>query len=332
MSSNCRISRRAVLAGTAGIATAGAFGTGRARAQAQRSMTLGIIGNTVEYHSVFIAQALGYFEAEGLRMDVVLTGGSANSAQMAAVNAVHVGSSSWLDGIRAIDRGAPLVVVANGLAKATTMMLGARGIRSVAELRGKRVIVGGAKDITMVWWEALARQNGLHGRNDVEVVFAGATPQRFAALAAGAVQAAAVATPLAFRGIGEGFVNLGVLGPLLPQVPYMTWHANKAWAEANQATLAAFLKANNRAIDFMYAPANRQRCGEILAQRSSVSLDDALKTHDLVVEIKGFEVKSAFTDEAVRGILQLLVDWGDVQRADGPLARYVDRKFLAAAG
>ena len=278
-----------------------------------------------------MAQDQGFFDKESLKLDIVLTGGSANSAQMTAAGAVNLGSSSWLDTIRAIDRGAPIVVVANSLAQATTMMLGGKSVKSVKDLKGARVSVGGAKDITMVWWQALAKQNGLDGQSDVEVVFGGGTPARFSALAAGAVQAAAVATPLAFKAIQEGYVNLGVLGPLLPTVPYMTWHANRSWAGSNPNAVTAFVRANNRAIDFIFDTSNRQKAAEILAKASQVAIDDALKTYDLVIEIKGFEKGSQFTDESVNGVLQQLAAWGDIAPAGKTPASYVDRRFLTAA-
>lgn len=319
-----QISRRTVLGG---IAASAVLPFSRAVAQAQRPLTLGIIGPTVEYYPVFVAQAEGMFEKEGIKLDLVVTGGSANSAQMGAAGAINIGSSSWLDSVRAIAGGAPLVVVANSLVRATTMMIGAKDITSVSQLKGKRVSVGGAKDITMVWWAALARQHGLHPTNDVEVVYGGGTAARFGALASGAVQAAAVATPLAFTAIEQGYQNLGVLGPLTPNVPYITWHANRAWADANPETVAAFVRAHSNAIDFIYDPKNRQEAAEILSASSKASIEEALKTHDLVVEIQGFRRGSTFTEAEVKGVISQLTEWGDVS-GNPPVIKFVDERYL----
>jgi ABC-type nitrate/sulfonate/bicarbonate transport system substrate-binding protein len=326
-----RISRRGALGRIGGAAVAGALGHAAAHAQSQRRLTLGIIGPTVEYYPIFVAQAQGFFEQEGVTLDLVMTGGSANSAQMGVAGAINIGSSSWIDTIRSIAGGAPLVIVANSLVRSTTMMLGAKDIKSVADLKGKRVSVGGAKDITMVWWAALAQKAGLNPTNDVEVIYGGGTPARFAALAGGAVQAAAVATPLAFTAIEQGYTNLGVLGPLLPNVPYMTWHANRAWAEANGETITRYIRAHSKAVDFIYDPANRQKAAEILAASSKAAIAEATRTHDLVVEIKGFNVGSTFSENEVKGVLDVLAQWRDV---DGslPPGRFIDARYLNAAG
>ncbi|MEJ8570737.1 ABC transporter substrate-binding protein [Microbaculum marinum] len=305
------ITRRTTLAGLTALG-ANAFLPRRASAQGTMPLILGIIGPTVEYYPIFVAQKKGYFEAEDVALDLVTTGSSANSAQMVAADAINIGSSSWLDTVRGVAGGAPLVIVASSLVNATTMMLGAKDITSVEQLKGKRVSVGGAKDITMVWWSALAEQNGLHPTEDVEVIFGGGTSARFGALAGGAVQAAAVATPLAFTAIQEGYNNLGVLGPLLPNVPYMTWHANRAWAEANPETVKAFIRAHSKAIDFLYDPANREEAIDILVESTQASADEAALTHDLVVEIQGFKEGSEFAMADVEGVIALLADWGDV--------------------
>jgi len=293
-------------------------------------VSVGIIGNTVEYYPIFVADKKGFFEKNGIKVDVVATGGSAKSAQMTAAKAINIGSSSWLDAVRAIDGGAEIKAVATSLNTATTMLIGAKNVKSVGDLKGKRVSMGGAKDITMVWWTAMARKAGLNPDKDSEVIFGGGTPARFAALAAGGVEAAAVATPLAFKAMQEGYTNLGLMGPYLPNVPYMTWQANAAWAAANREAVVRFIRPNNQAIAFIYDKANRNEAAQILATSSGVSLDEALKTHDLILEIKGFAPDSAGSAEGVQGTLKVLSDFGDVT-APKPVSVYYDDSFVRAA-
>ena len=326
--------RRAFLAGIAALAASGGLALYASATNAQPApmpVSVGIIGSTVEYYPIFVADKKGFFEKNGVKVDVVTTGGSARSAQMTATGAVNVGSSSWLDSVRAIDGGASIKVVANSLHTATTMLIGAKNIKSIAELKGKRVSMGGAKDITNVWWMAMAQKAGLNGEKDVEVIFGGGTPARFAALVAGGVEAAAVATPLAFKAMQEGYTNLGLMGPFLPNVPYMSWHANAAWAAANREAMVRFVRANNQAIEFIYNPVNRNEAAAILAAASNVPIEEALRTHDLVVEIKGFAPNSAGTAAGVDGTLKVLSEFGDVKAAK-PATFYYDDTYVRAAG
>jgi NitT/TauT family transport system substrate-binding protein len=301
------------------------------RAQSKTTVKLGIIGNSVEYYPVYVAKEMGFFDKEGVVIDIIATGGSSKSAQMTVAQAIDVGSTSWLDAIRANDTGAPIVIVANSLGSSTTKLLGKAGLKSVAELKGGRVSVGGAKDITMAWWLAMAKKAGLDGKKDVEVVFGGGTPARYAALVSGAVQAAVVATPLAFEGIRRGYTDFGAMGPFLPNVPYMSWQSNKAWADANQKTAVAFVRGHNEGIRAIYDPAHRDKVIGILAKAVNVSMDDARQSHDLVLQLKGFTPNSDYTDAQIQGCVDQLVEWGDIAPGKRPASKYADHRIVAAA-
>jgi ABC-type nitrate/sulfonate/bicarbonate transport system substrate-binding protein len=322
---------RALCAGAAALAIGAISALWPVASLAQGApVSVGIIGNTVEYYPIFIAEKKGFFEKNGIKIDVVSTGGSARSAQMTATKAINIGSSSWLDAMRAIDGRAEIKVVANSLRTATTMLIGGKNVKSIGDLKGKRVSMGGAKDITMVWWTAMARKSGLDPDKDAEVIFSGGTPARFAALAAGGVEAAAVATPLAFKALQDGYSDLGLMASYMPDLPYMAWQADAAWAAANRDLLVRFIRANNQAIAYIYDNANRNEAAQILSTSSGAPFEEALKTHDLVVRIKGFAPDSAGSADGVQGILKLLADFGDVKTPrPGPF--YYDDSYVRAA-
>src|SRR5258708_37571782 len=113
-----------------------------------------------------VAARKGFFDEAGIKAYIVTTSASAKSGQMAAIGAINVGTGSLLDATRGIDAGADIKVVASGVVISTTMLYARPEIRSVAELKGKRVMVGGPKDITNVWRAAMAKDSGLDGATD----------------------------------------------------------------------------------------------------------------------------------------------------------------------
>ena len=62
-------------------------------------------------------------------------------------------------------------------------------IAKVADLKGKRVILPFEKDLLTVVWNRWVTEQGMRP-TDIEQVYAGATPNRLAALSSGSVQAA----------------------------------------------------------------------------------------------------------------------------------------------
>ena len=120
-----------------------------------------VISVSVTIWPAIVADRKGYFKDEGLDFDFINSGSSTRSAQQVAAGSAPIGSSSMVDTMRAIDKGARIKVFLNSLAVGTHSLIGAKGMKSVKELKGKRVMTGGVGDITNLWWIAMAKANGL---------------------------------------------------------------------------------------------------------------------------------------------------------------------------
>jgi NitT/TauT family transport system substrate-binding protein len=301
------------------------------RAADKPTVTLGLVAYLSEFWPALVAQKLGYFDQAGITVDIVITGASAKTVQAAAVGAIDIGSSGMIDPVRAMAGGAQVKLVASGVVNSTTMMFVKPEIKTVGELKGKRVIVGGPKDITAVWWAAMAKTAGLDPVNDVELLFAGATPDRFAALAAGGVDAASLSTPAAFAAEAKGFRNLGLFAPYMPDLPYIAYYANADWASKNRTTVVAFVKGLQRGAAYIYDPNHRDEAAKILAEFTKVQQDVALQTYDLIVKIRAFAPDAGFTDAGIDAVQQVLIAEGDVKPPLKPVAALYDDRYVKEA-
>jgi NitT/TauT family transport system substrate-binding protein len=305
------------------------FGT--AQAADKPVVTLGLVAYLSEFWPALVAQKLGYFDDAGIKVDIVTTGASSKSVQMASLGAINIGSSGVIDPIRAMAGGAQVKVIASGVINSTTMLFAKPEIASIEALKGKRVIVGGSKDITAVWWAAMAQKFGLDPVKDVELLYAGATPDRFAALVAGGVDAASLSTPAAFAAEARGFKNLGLFAPYTPDLPYIGYYANEQWAKENHKTVVAFVRGLQRGTAFIYDTGNRQKAAEILAEATKVQVDVALQTYDLIIKIKAFAPDAGFTDSAINAVQKVLLEAGDIKPPLRPTADIYDASFAKEA-
>jgi len=321
-------SRRRRLAGAAGLALLASLPTASARAETP--VTAAIIGISVSIWPAIVADEKGFFAAEGLKVDFISAGASARSLQQVAAGSAEVGSSSMVDTIRGIGGGANVKIFLNSLAVGTHSLIGAKNIKTVADLRGKKVMTGGPGDITNLWWAAVAKHFGLDPAKDVDLMFSGSTAARLAALVAGAIDATVLSTPQSFKAIEDGWTDLGPVAPYLGEFPMMIWHVNEAWARANQKQLTAFIRAHNKAVRYMSDPANKVEVSEMLAKASKSSVDDALKTWDVCMQIKAFVADGSITDAAVERVRDTLIASGDLKGAARPPAAYYDGEFVKA--
>ena len=68
----------------------------------------------------------------------------------------------------------------------------------------------------------------------------------------------------------------------------------------------------------------------MLAKASGASLDDALKTWDMCIQVKAFVADGAISDEATERVRDTLLASGDLKTSAPPSA-YVDRRFMGVA-
>src|ERR1700736_2842305 len=147
------VSRSRVLASFGAAALAVAFATAAqpAAAQARTPLSAVVIGISVSIWPAIVADRKGFFADEGLDFDLINSGSSSRSLQQVAAGSAPIGSSSMVDSIRAIGGGANVKVFLNSLAVGTHSLVAAKNIKSVADLKGKRVMTGGAGDMTNLW-------------------------------------------------------------------------------------------------------------------------------------------------------------------------------------
>jgi len=302
-----------------------------AAAQTRTTLSAAVIGISVSIWPAVVADKRGLFADEGLDFDLINSGSSARSLQQVAAGSAQIGSSSMVDSIRAIGGGANVKIFLNSLAAGTHSLVAAKNIKSVLDLKGKRVMTGGQGDITNLWWYAVAKHFGLDPSRDVDLLFSGSTTARTAALLGGAIDASVLSPPQSFKAIEDGFTDLGPVAPYLGEFPMMVWHVNASWADGHETTLAAFVRAHNRAVRYMTDQAHKREVAEILAKASGTGIEDALKTWDLCMHVGAFVSDGTITAAAILRARDTLLESGDLKPPAMPPAAYYDPRFVDAA-
>lgn len=304
----------------------------RAKAEATRPViSAGVLGVTSSIWPTLVAQDKGYFRDAGIDVELITTGQSARAAQQVAAGAVELGCSSMVDAFRAIDGGGGLKIFMNSQAVGTHALLAAKTIRSVEDLKGKRVMTGGQKDVTNLWWQAMARHFGIDPATDVDLLYSGSSGNRLAALVAGGVEATVLSPPQSFKAAAEGYTDLGPVAPYMGEFPMMVWHLNTGWAATHEAAVVAFVKAHNRAVQYMNDPGNKQEAAQILAHASGSSLDDALQTWEISAKVKAYVPDGSISASAIQRVTETLVADGDLQVPTKPATAFVDDRYIRAA-
>jgi NitT/TauT family transport system substrate-binding protein len=297
--------------------------------KAATALVFGITSGTALSLPHFIAADRNFYAAEGLAVDTIIAGAAGGVLQQLAAGSLNMAQAATDQSLRAIIRGAPVRIIAGAAANAPFRLIAAKGIKSWSDLKGRFVSVGGPTDVTLYFLHVMARRNGL-ADHEYDTLYGGGTPSRFAQLAAGAVSAAMLTNPVDFAALDQGFVELGSVPDYLPNWAQNNILVNTGWAEHNRRGVLSFLRAQMRAIRFLYDPANRAEVVAILARQTRVALPVAQATYDLFIRERVIAADAALSASGIAANLEALVAIGDL-RENVPLSRVIDASFLRDA-
>jgi NitT/TauT family transport system substrate-binding protein len=249
------------------ILTAGMTATGRAATRQETAVIIGQVTFIAIYWPDFIAQQKGFYAAEGLDVESFFTGSTAAATQQLISGKIDIAFATAETVVRAANKGADIVIIGETVYKWPYSFMAAKDIKKPQDLKGKKVILSTPKQDLTLLWEDWLRENGMEP-SDVDQVFDGATPNRYAALAKGAVQAAVVSQPFDFRAISEGYTQLFETAFVKKNYSFKVIAARGKWVHDNPETARAVVRAVARAIDWWYDPRNKEEAIDILQKVS----------------------------------------------------------------
>ncbi len=287
------------------------------------TVTIGTVGSaSANLWPVFVGITQGFFAAEDIKVDIVYVPSSANLIQQLAAGSLDITMSTGLvDPIRAIDQGAPIAIVRFETQAPPYALVAKPGIANFAALKGKLISLGGAKDITRIYVERMLAPHGVKP-GEFDMVFAGATSARSAALVAGAVDAAILLPPFNFQAEAAGFRNLGLTIEYAPELPFSGTVVNKAWAARHQAVLARILSAHAKSVAWFYEDGNRPEAVRLMVAASGLKPGDVEKSYDFFRNNTFFDRSGRISKTKMNALVAALRTLGDVQ-SPGNIERFV---------
>jgi NitT/TauT family transport system substrate-binding protein len=280
-----------------------------------------------------MTQEKGFFAAEGLTVEVAITGQSAAVCQQVLARAAEIGGCSLNDTIQTVEAsgGAPLVIVMqettgplhNGLIVRPEMA-------GYADLKGKTVMLGGPKDNTVFFFKTMARANGVRD-DDYDVTYAGSSSARYAALQAGGVAASLLTDPFDYRIEQEGFRRLENLRPkyLNPGNYSGNGHiAHRDWARDNGDVLVRYIRAQLAAHAWMNNPANEEEMFTILGPKINLTRDVFQRSYDRGRVDPEWSLDGRANPAAYEGVQKSLAELGVLQEPLSPPSKYYDMTYV----
>jgi NitT/TauT family transport system substrate-binding protein len=312
---------RAVAPAILGFAIASVLAVAPARAA--DTVTIGTVGSpSANLWPLFIGVEKGFYTAENVKPDLVYIQSSAAVIQQLSAGSLDMSMSTGIvDPIRAIDQGAAIALTRFEVQVPPYALLAKSSIKSLQDLKGKIVSVGGPKDITRLYVDRMLAAQGLK-TGDYDYHYAGATTARAQALLSGAVDAAILLPPSNFQIQNQGYNDLGLAMRYAPELAFSGTVVNKAWAARSADVLKRVLAAQSKSTEYLYDSKNRTEVVNILAKVSGQKLEDVDKSYDFFTKNNFFDRTGKISRAKMTALIEALVGLGDV-KAPGNIERFL---------
>lgn len=313
-----------------GLIAGVALSAGTPQARAAETVTMVTTGKgSAQEWPIFIAIAKGYMAANGVAPDLIAASSTAAAMQQLAGGSTNLASGGLTDPLRAIDEGAKISLLRVEAQVPPYTLWAKPTIKSVGDLRGKLIMLGGAKDITRIYLERTLIPNGVKP-GEYDMIFAGTTGARFAALSSGAVDAAILLPPFSFKAKSSGLSLVANVADYVRDLPFTGYAANTDWAMTHKPLLLGFLDAMAKGVDWFHQDANRTEAIDILVKESGSSREDVGMTYDYYRAQHIFDRKGLIETSTVGNLIKAMQEMGDLE-GSLDVSRFIDPEITPLA-
>jgi NitT/TauT family transport system substrate-binding protein len=239
---------------------AGADDTAAGEGEQLGSLTLGlVVSKTFELTMpARIGEDLGYFEEEGVDLEIVAFQGGADLVKGIVSGAAQIGSATGFDPAAAVAKDVPMQAFA-GVAEQSPMVVIAGPDSAIAgpeDLCGKDVGITRFGSLTDFVTRVIAQQEGCPG-DVTQVALGGSPPEHVAALSRGETDAFVHSTEVGIEAEATGNGRIVArFAEILPEDQYGVLMAPPDYLEQNRELVEAFLRAWFRTVAWMKDDAN----------------------------------------------------------------------------
>ena len=250
-----------------------------------KKVTVAEVAHSVFYAPQYVAHGLGYFEEEGLDVEIILANGADNVMSAVLSGDVDVGFSGTEATIYVYNGGEKdYVMTFAGLTQKDGSFLVSRKKYdnfSLDNLRGKKILGGRVAGMPEMTFEWALKQNGIDPRKDVNIDTSVAFAAMEGAFIGGNGDFVTLFEPNAtsVEKNGYGYV-VAYIGELGGSVPYTAYNARKSYIEANPDIIEKFTRAIQKGLDYVYSHDNKDIAKVMLDYFPNTTLDDMMTIVD----------------------------------------------------
>jgi NitT/TauT family transport system substrate-binding protein len=284
---------------------------------------------TLGYGPLWIASKMGFFDKQGLDVDLVVIRASDVGIQALAGGSLEIAGSASDASVAVVEKGLDLVIIGGIINGLTQSVMAAKKFKSYADLRGATFgAISLTSGVTFALRQVL-KVKGLEYPRDYKLLVIGGSPQTYAALTAGSIDAAALSLPLNYAAEEQGFNEIGRFVDVIPNYQLAALSTKRSWAEKNRPVLVRVMRAMAQTMRWIHQ--NREPAVDYLAKEMNLKREHARRGWEFYTSTRMWHPDGDINIDGLQIVTQIY--WEQTQ-SKGPVpssAKYVDQSYLREA-
>ena len=277
------------------------------------------VAHTIFYAPAYAAISKGYFEDEGIKIDLTLTAGADKVTDAVLSGDVDVGFCESEDTIYVYNSGEKdyLVNFARLTKKDGSFLVSRKKYDNfkLEDLKGKTVIggrKGGMPEMTFEW---ALKQNNIDPKNDLKIDTSVAFPAMEGAFIGGNADFVTLFEPNAtsVEKQGLGYV-VGYVGSFGGEVPYTAYNAKKSYIEKNKDIIDGFTKAVDKGLKYVKETDSSVVAKDIYEYFPELSLNDLTAIIERYKTNDAWASSSEITKKDFDHLQEIIISAGELDK------------------
>lgn len=273
------------------------------------------VTHSVFYAPQYIALEQGYFEEEGLDVELTLTSGADNVMAAILSGDSDIGLSGSEATIYVFNKGEKdyIKTFAQLTQKDGSFIVSREKIDNftLEDMKDKYVIGGRQGGMPEMTLEYALKQNNINPKTDLTIDTSIDFASMAGAFIGGTGDFVTLFEPLATQIVNEGYgYKVAQLGTLTDNVPYTAYNARISYIKENPETIEGFTKAVQKGLDFIHTKTSDEITTAIMDQFPDTSYNDIKSAVESYLENDTWPKTTTFTEESFDHLQNIVIEAG----------------------
>lgn len=289
------------------------------------------VTHSVFYAPQYVAHSLGYYEDEGLDVEIILTPGADAVAAAVLSGDVQIGFCGSEQTIYIYNQGEKdYLINFSALTKKDGSFLISRKENKnfkITDLKGSHIIAGrkgGMPSMTLKW---ALNQNGINTDKDLNFDTSIAFASMNGAFIGGTGDYVTSFEPSASQLVKQGYGYIvASIGELGGNVPYTTYNARKSYINKNKDVIEGFTKATKRGLDYVHNHTAKEIANTITSYFPDVSYNELVNAIEKYKNIDSWYETTEINEKDFNHIQEIIKNDNELDKK-APFDKLVDNSF-----